>query len=101
MRARGWDKRARNETDGRFLILERMAKHSQNCAFAIRNWSIAPRRLNSHFHAKKNGGRGFCASKILTRPVPRHNSPLGVNTAKKTKTMHIPGAVDEIRAALE
>ena len=56
---------------------------------------------NSHFHAKKNGRRRFCASKILTRPIPRHNSPLGVNTAKKTKTMHIPGAVDEIRPALE
>ena len=38
--------------------------------------------------------------KILTRYVPRHNSPLGAETTK-TKTRHVPGAVDGIRAALE
>ena len=43
---------------------------------------------------------GFCALKILTRYVPRHNSSLGAETAK-TKTRHVPGAVDGIRAALE
>ena len=45
-------------------------------------------------------GSGFCALRILTRYVPTHTPSSGTETAN-TKTRHVPGAVDGIRAALQ